>query len=188
MTAYNNRYQLLRCQERIYHLLTEYLVLAITTNNPVGIKDIMKLTTKMRYATRAMLELALHESATEPVSLRDIANNEKISVKYLEVLLGALRSAGFIRSIRGAAGGYRLVKSPSEITLRQLYELFEGSDGFVACTFDKTICERNGDCAAQSVWSEMFLVTMDYLESITLADLVARDELLHQPTKLMYDI
>lgn len=148
----------------------------------------MKLTTKMRYATRAMLELALHEQETQPLSLRDIAHNENISIKYLEVLLSMLRSAGFIRSVRGAAGGYKLAKHPSEIALRQLYELFEGSDGFVACTTDNTICERYKDCAAQSVWSEMFLVTMRYLESITLADLVERDELLHRQAKLMYDI
>lgn len=170
------------------NLLTNEMFLDTITYNPVGIVNIMKLTTRMRYATRAMLELALHEQDTQPLSLRDIAHNENISIKYLEVLVSTLRSAGFIHSIRGAAGGYKLAKPLSEITLRQLYELFEGSDGFVACTSDSTICERNGDCAAQSVWSEMFMVTMRYLESITLADLVARDDLLHRQARLMYDI
>jgi Rrf2 family protein len=170
------------------NLLTNRVFPVIITYNPVGIIDIMKLTTKMRYATRAMLELALHEQDTLPLSLRDIAHNENISIKYLEVLVSTLRSAGFLHSVRGAAGGYKLAKPPSEISLRQLYELFEGSDGFVICTTDSTICERTADCAAQSVWSEMFLVTMRYLESITLADLVARDERLHRYTTLMYDI
>ncbi|MHB1356541.1 MAG: RrF2 family transcriptional regulator [Anaerolineae bacterium] len=148
----------------------------------------MKLTTKMRYATRALLELALHEKDTKPLSLRDIAHNENISIKYLEVLVSTLRSAGYIRSVRGAAGGYKLAKPPSEIALRQVYELFEGSDGFVECTSDNTLCERDGYCATQAVWSEMFQVSMRYLASITLADLVKRDQLLHQQCRLMYDI
>lgn len=148
----------------------------------------MKITTKMRYATRAMLELAVHEQDKEPLSLHDIAHNEDISIKYLEVIISALRSAGLVRSIRGAAGGYKLARPPSEITLLQLYELFEGSDGFVVCTSDTTRCERSNHCAAQSVWSEMFQISMRYLASITLADLLARDQLLAQQSKLMYDI
>jgi Rrf2 family protein len=148
----------------------------------------MKLTTKLRYASRALLELALHEQEVQPLSLHDIAQHENISIKYLEVLVSTLRSAGYIRSVRGAAGGYKLAKSPSEITLRQLYELFEGADGFVTCTSDNTLCERAGNCATQSVWSEMFNVTMNYLAGITLADLVMRERLLHHQSPLMYDI
>jgi Rrf2 family iron-sulfur cluster assembly transcriptional regulator len=148
----------------------------------------MKLTTKMRYATRAMLELALHSQDNKPLSLHDIAQNESISIKYLEVIVGALRSAGLIHSVRGSEGGYTLARSPSSITLAQLYELFEGSDGYVACTTDGTLCQRNNGCAAQSVWSEMYRVTQKYLQSISLADLVTRDKVLHRQANLMYDI
>jgi Rrf2 family transcriptional regulator, iron-sulfur cluster assembly transcription factor len=148
----------------------------------------MKLTTKMRYATRAMLELTLHDQDTQPLSLHDIAQYENISIKYLEVIVSMLRSAGFIHSVRGASGGYRLAKPPAEITLRQLYELFEGSDGFVHCTSNGASCERNGVCAAQTVWAEMFHVSMRYLDTITLADLIIRDTQLHSSTVTMYDI
>lgn len=135
----------------------------------------MRLNTKTRYAVRAMLTLALREQDSEPVSASDIAESEEISVKYLEGLLGSLRAAGLVRSVRGASGGYRLARSAADITLRQIYHVFEGSEGFVICTNEPGVCGRSGRCAAQTVWDELYQLSMRYLESVSLADLVVRN-------------
>ncbi len=148
----------------------------------------MKLNTKTRYGARALLALAEHDADAQPLSSVEIATRESISVKYLEGLLSTLRSAGLVRSTRGAAGGYRLARTPTDINLKQVYDLFEGPEGFVECTTDDAICPRNARCATQTVWCELFSSAMRYLESITLADLVERDKRINQGKALSYDI
>ncbi|MCE5260027.1 MAG: Rrf2 family transcriptional regulator [Chloroflexi bacterium] len=148
----------------------------------------MKLNTKTRYGTRALLALAEHDADAQPLSSAEIAAREGISVKYLEGLLSTLRSAGLVRSTRGAAGGYRLAKMPADINLKQVYDLFEGPEGFVECTTEDAICSRNARCATQTVWSELFTSAMQYLESISLAALVERNKRINQGKALSYDI
>jgi len=133
----------------------------------------MKLTTKMRYGTRAMLDLALHED-NGPISLREIARRQDVSPKYMEQLLGALQNAGLIRSARGPRGGYTLAQPPAEINLRQLYAILEGSEEFVDCLSDPGLCERSAGCVTQEVWAQMCLAAMDVLESTTLSELAER--------------
>jgi Rrf2 family protein len=133
----------------------------------------MKLTTKTRYGTRAMLDLALHYDEG-PTSIRDIAQRQELSQKYLERLLVALQAAGVVRAVRGAKGGYQLARPPEQINLREIYHIFEGTDGFVECTSKPEICQRSDLCITQEVWGEMYDASMQILEATTLADLVQR--------------
>ena len=135
----------------------------------------MKLGTKTRYSTRAMVDLALnYEGGTRVVSGREIAEHQEVSPKYLEALLAALRAAGLIRSVRGAQGGHTLTRPPAQINLRQIYQVFEGTDGFVECTTAPEYCNRTDGCVTQEVWAQMYDACMEILESTTLEDLARR--------------
>jgi Rrf2 family cysteine metabolism transcriptional repressor len=133
----------------------------------------MKLNTKMRYGTRALLELAVHYEQG-PLSLSAIAQRQEISDKYLESLMSILRAAGLVVSARGAQGGYSLARPPAQITLRQVFDATEGPEPLVYCTLDHDACRRQSTCVTQGVWAAMYQASMQVLESTTLADLAAR--------------
>lgn len=135
--------------------------------------ELMKLTTKMRYGTRAMLDLAVRYN-NGPTSLRDVAERQDVSLKYLERLFTSLQASGLVRAVRGAKGGYQLSKSPGKVTLRQLYEILEGSNPLVDCTTNPQVCDRSEMCVTLPVWAQLYDVCMETLESITLEDLVHR--------------
>ena len=145
----------------------------------------MKLTTRFRYGTRSMLDLALH-SNQRPTNLKAIAGRQALSLKYLENLFAALQAAGLVRSVRGAQGGYQLAKSPGDITMRQLYEVLEGSNPLADCTADPRVCSRSETCVTQQIWAEMYHVCMEYLDSITLKDLMGRAENIQAPSDVYY--
>ena len=133
----------------------------------------MKLSTKTRYSTRAMLELALnYESGV--VSVREIAARQSLSHKYLEHLLASLRSAGLVRSVRGAQGGHVLTRPPDQINLREIYHVFEGSEGFVECTTSPELCDQTDGCVTREIWTQMYAACMAVLESASLEDLARR--------------
>jgi Rrf2 family cysteine metabolism transcriptional repressor len=135
----------------------------------------MKLGTRTRYSARAMLDLALHyASGNGVVAAKEIAARQQISPKYLEHLLASLRTAGLIRTIRGAQGGHTLARPPGEINLREIYQVFEGTEGFVECTTDPEQCNRSDNCVTQEIWAEMYDASMEILESTTLEDLARR--------------
>ncbi|MCD6520002.1 MAG: Rrf2 family transcriptional regulator [Anaerolineae bacterium] len=134
----------------------------------------MKLSTKTRYGTRAMLELALAHERGTPLNAREIAQHQNVSVKYLEHLLAALQASGLLHSMRGPQGGYTLARPPEEITLRQIYDALEGSQALVECTRDPQLCEKADLCVTREIWAEMFAACMAVLERTTLADLVQR--------------
>jgi len=135
----------------------------------------MKLGTKTRYGARAMLELALnYESGDGVVTVKDIATHQQVSPKYLEHLLASLRSAGLVRSVRGAKGGHTLARPPTQIELYEIYHVFEGTEGFVECTTNPEFCERTDDCVTQEVWAQMYDACVDILKSTTLEDLARR--------------
>ena len=135
----------------------------------------MKLGTKTRYGTRAMLELALHyDGDTSIVSAGEIAARQQISSKYLEQLLTVLRAAGLVRSVRGTHGGHTLARPPAQINLREIYVAFEGAEGFAKCTTCPKICDRTDICITQIVWDGMYTASMEVLESTTLDDLAQR--------------
>lgn len=134
----------------------------------------MRLNTKMRYGTRAMLELALRYSEGV-TSLSEIATSQDVSEKYLEALFAALRAARLVQSHRGPKGGYVLARPPEQITLRDIFDVLESPEPYVPCTSESGSCERWATCVTQHVWAEMYSASMQVLASTTLADLVAAE-------------
>jgi len=135
----------------------------------------MRLSTKGRYAARALLDLALH-STEGPVLSRDISMRQGISHLYLKQLLPSLRAAGLIRAMRGAHGGFTLARPPSQIRLIDIVQSVEGSTAPVECVDDANICPRSDLCVTRGVWAEMKKAMDKVLESTTLQDLVERQE------------
>ena len=132
----------------------------------------MKISTKGRYALRLMVDLALNNTG-EPISLKDIARKENISDKYLEQIISVLNKAGYVRSIRGAQGGYMLRKKPEDYTVGMILRQTEGSLAPVACLEDEdTECERVDDCVSLFVYRKLNNAINEVVDGITLADLV----------------
>jgi len=131
----------------------------------------MKLSTRTRYAVRAIIELA-QNGDNKPLQLKIIAQRQDISVKYLEQLMAVLRSGGFVRSVRGSKGGYVLAKTPDQIKLNDVLHRLEGPVATVECVEDKDCCTRSADCAARSLWMQVERAIEKILESVTLQDLV----------------
>ena len=133
----------------------------------------MRLSTRSRYGTRALLELALNRD-DEPVFLKDIARKQEISLSYLEQLMAPLIAGRIIRSTKGPRGGISLVKNPEDIKLSEIIQLLEGSTAPVECVNDPEVCDRSESCATRDVWSELKMAMDRVLESTTLQDLVER--------------
>jgi len=136
-------------------------------------KYVMKLSTRTRYAVRAIIELAQNDN-NRPLQLKIIAQRQEISVKYLEQLMAVLRSAGFVRSVRGSRGGYVLAKAPNQITMNDVLHRLEGSVTTVECVEDSDSCSRSADCAARYLWVQVQDAIDEVLGAITLQDLVDR--------------
>lgn len=131
----------------------------------------MKISTKGRYALRMMLEFALHPG--ECTKINQVAERQQISDKYLEQIVTILSRAGYVKSMRGAQGGYYLTKDPSEYTVGAILRLTEGSLAPVACMEDEdNHCHRSGHCATLSVWKKLDEAINGVVDSVTLADLV----------------
>ena len=136
----------------------------------------MKLSTRTRYGIRALLELAENPNGG-PLQIKTIAQRQDISVKYLEQLIGILKSAGFVRSIRGSKGGYLLAKAAKQIRLSDVFNALEGPSAItVECLENKSYCVRAADCAVRGVWAQLQEAIMNVLGSITLQDLVDKAE------------
>ncbi len=133
----------------------------------------MKLSTRTRYGIRAILELA-EKDGSGPLRVKTIAQSQDISAKYLEQLMSILKSAGFVRSIRGSKGGYMLAKAPNQIKLSDVFDCLEGPVTTVECVEDKDYCVRAADCVARQVWAQVQQAIKNVLQSITLQDLVDR--------------
>ena len=133
----------------------------------------MKLSTKIRYGARAMLELASHYGEG-PVELKEIALSQDISIKYLEQVIIPLRTAGLVKSVRGSKGGYSLAKPPSEICLFDVIETLEGPLYLVDCIHDPKICKRSLSCVTRDIWSDVSEALHRVLKSITLDEMVRR--------------
>ena len=131
----------------------------------------MKLSTRTRYAVRAIIELALNVQK-RPLQLKIIAQHQDISVKYLEQLMAVLRSAGFVRSVRGSKGGYVLGKPPEQIRLNEIMHALEGPVSTVECVESDKYCGKAADCAARKVWIKVEQAIENVLQSITVKDLV----------------
>jgi len=133
----------------------------------------MKISTKIRYGTRAMLELATHYGEGT-IELREIAEKEDISPKYLEQVIVPLRTAGLVKSVRGSKGGYTLAKPPSNISLREIFEGLEGPVNLVDCLVDPEACQRTSTCVTREIWKEVSDVIEKVFGSVTLEEMVNR--------------
>lgn len=135
----------------------------------------MKISTKGRYAIRLMIDLAEHNTG-EYITLMDIAKRQEISEKYLESIVSILSKSGFLLSLRGKGGGYKLANPPEHYTVGSILKLTEGSLAPVACLERKpVVCDRIAECKTIKMWEGLEKVIDDYLEGITLADLVEQN-------------
>lgn len=134
----------------------------------------MKLSTRTRYGMRAILELAGNHGMG-PLQVKTIAQRQGISAKYLEHLMALLKSAGFVRGIRGSKGGYILAKQPNQIKLSDVFNCLEGPSAImVESVENESYCTRTADCVTRQLWAQVQEAIENILESITLQDLVER--------------
>ena len=130
----------------------------------------MKISTKARYAARAILDLSLH-AGEGLVQVKNIARRQQISESYLEQLMIPLRKAGLIVSIRGAKGGHKLARHPRDITFADVVEATEGSTSFIDCVDDPSVCSRSSFCALRSAWQQTVEACRTQLSSINFQQL-----------------
>ena len=134
----------------------------------------MKISTKGRYALRMMLDLAAHQGDGY-VALKDIAQRQEISKKYLEQIVPMLGKSNILRTTRGYQGGYRLARRPEDYTARDILRLTEGSLAPVACLdCEVNTCPRSANCPTLPLWQGLDRVIEDYLAGVTLQDLIDR--------------
>jgi Rrf2 family cysteine metabolism transcriptional repressor len=133
----------------------------------------MKLSTKIRYGTRAILELASHYGEG-PIELKEIARRQDISIKYLEQVIIPLRTAGLVKSARGSKGGYSLAKPPSGICINDVVETLEGPLNLIDCIKDAKLCKRSSSCVTRDIWGDVSVALQRVLKSITFEEMVRR--------------
>ncbi|AEB12127.1 RrF2 family transcriptional regulator [Marinithermus hydrothermalis] len=136
----------------------------------------MWVSTKAQYGLRALVEIGLRGPG--PVPLKDVAEAQEISQHYLEQIAAALRRAGFIRSVRGAKGGYRLARSPENITALEVVEAMEGSLAPVSCLEDPESCWQVGHCSTENLWKRVDAAMREVLGKTTLRDLIEERRLI----------
>lgn len=132
----------------------------------------MRLTTKGRYAVTAMLDLAFH-SQTNPVTLTDIATRQTISLSYLEQLFARLRKAGMVKGVRGPGGGYKLSRDPKDISIAQIITAVDEPIDSTKCGNKKNCRKDNQPCLTHDLWMGLSSQIRNYLESISLAEVLA---------------
>ncbi|UCH23444.1 MAG: Rrf2 family transcriptional regulator [Deltaproteobacteria bacterium] len=131
----------------------------------------MKLSTRSRYGTRLLVDLARYNDQA-PIQISEISKRQDISVKYLEQLIRPLKKAGFVTSVRGAKGGHRLAKKPEQIKLGDIVRLFEAHSDLVDCVSSPEKCDLADDCRVRLAWKEANEVLYQKLDSFTIADLM----------------
>jgi Rrf2 family iron-sulfur cluster assembly transcriptional regulator len=133
----------------------------------------MKLSTRSRYGTRLLVHLARHQNQG-PVQIGDIAKRENISVKYLEQIIQPLKKSRLVTSMRGPKGGHLLAQRPENITLGQIVRLLEDHTDLVECVSHPETCNRADDCRIRLAWQEAIQSLFERLDSITIAELMAK--------------
>mgnify|MGYP003565310358 CR=1 FL=1 len=132
----------------------------------------MKLSTRSRYGTRMILDMAQHYNRG-PIQLGDIAKRQNVSLKYLEQIIRPLKSANYVKSFRGSKGGHMLNKPPEEITVGEVVALLEGGAQLTDCSANPESCERVDSCLTRYLWIEASKAIFEKLSNITFADLMA---------------
>ena len=133
----------------------------------------MRLSTRGRYGTRLMVDLAQHY-ADGPIPLAEIAKRQDLSAKYLEQLIILLKGTGLIRSARGRHGGYMLARKPEEIYLGEIIETLEGRLAIVDCVAEPELCDRSPECPTRGIWVGMTDILKEQLFSLNLQDVVLK--------------
>ncbi len=132
----------------------------------------MKISTKGRYALRIMIDLAMNMNQG-PIRVKDIASRQDISEKYLEQIIAMFNKAGYVKSIRGAQGGYLLTKEPKEYTVGMILRLAEGSIAPVFCVDgDAEGCDRKGACVSAMLWQKINDAVNEVVDNTSLQDLL----------------
>lgn len=132
----------------------------------------MKISTKGRYALRLLVDLAEHRDDGF-VALKDVAKRQDISKKYLEQIVSVLNRPGILKTNRGYQGGYQLAKTPEKYTVGDILRITEGGLAPVACLDqEENLCERSSFCATLFIWEGLYKTVNDYLDSITLQDII----------------
>ena len=135
----------------------------------------MKFSTKGRYALRIMEDLAVHDNG-EYIRLRDIAERQAITLKYMEQIMPLLTKAGYVKSYRGNNGGYMLTRKPEDYTAGEILRTTEGSLSPLSCIEDTpNQCPRSEYCMTLSFWEGMWKVINEYVDGVTLADLIQNE-------------
>jgi Rrf2 family cysteine metabolism transcriptional repressor len=147
----------------------------------------MRISTKIRYGSRAILVLAYHYGEG-PIELKEIAKEENISLKYLEQVINPLRTGGLVKSIRGSKGGYSLAKPPSEICLYDVVEVLEGPVHLIECLRDSKACQKVSSCVTREIWKEVSEAISKIFYSVTLEDMVNRKREKEERNPPMYQI
>lgn len=132
----------------------------------------MWISTKAQYGMRALVEVAL--GGDRPTSLKTVADRQDLSQQYLEQIFAVLRRAGIVESIRGAHGGYRVARTPDEVSALEVVELLEGSVAPVGCIESEEACERVGRCSTEMLWRQVDGAVREVLGRTSLGDLVAQ--------------
>ncbi len=140
----------------------------------------MWVSTKAQYGMRALVEIAA--GGERPTSLKVVAERQDLSHQYLEQIFALLRRAGIVESVRGAHGGYRLARSPEQITALEVVELLEGTLAPVTCIEDAATCDRTGHCVTEPLWRRVDHAVRTVLGNTTVAELLAERELLQLET------
>lgn len=135
----------------------------------------MKLSTRSRYGTRMILDMARY-GADGPVRIKDIADRQDVSVKYLEKLVRDLKRAGFVKSRRGPKGGHELARPVTDITVGAIVRALEGDLSLVVCGASGRPCPREEHCPTRGVWIEATRAMLASLDAVSLADLLARED------------
>ncbi|NDV18705.1 Rrf2 family transcriptional regulator [Pseudodesulfovibrio sp. JC047] len=132
----------------------------------------MKLTTRSRYGTRLLLDIALHSKDGHPVPSKQTAAREGLSLKYLEKLVKVLKEEGYIVGKRGPNGGNTLIRKPREISIGEVARILDGEDQVLGCEGDVSTCPRAAVCLKRSIWDDASLAMYKMLDSFSLADLM----------------
>ena len=131
----------------------------------------MQITTKGRYGLRILLDIA--RQGEGPASVAEIAKRQGISLKYAEQLAGTLVRGGLRRGVRGAAGGYALLRSPSEYAVGEILRCMEGTLAPVSCAESGYPCERAEECGVRALWEGLYALDTAYFDAVTLSDLLS---------------
>ena len=135
----------------------------------------MRISTKGRYDLRVMIDLAEHNSGNY-IPLKDIVARQEISQKYLEGIMTDLAKAGFLDGQHGKGGGYKLNRSPDNITVGEVLRIAEGDLAPIACLGENADpCSRAAECRTLPMWEKLYTMIRDYFDGITLADLMIND-------------